>query len=103
MEALRGSAEGRVILRNVGWETYERLISEREERNVPRFYCDRGVMEILSPSKRHEMISSVVASLVEELAVAMDVDMINAGSTTFKREDLCRGFEPDKCFYFRNI
>ncbi len=100
VETLRSSAEGRVILRNVGWGTYERLISEREERRVPRFFYDRGVMELLSPSIEHEMVSRVVALLVEELAVELDVDVINAGSTTFKREDLLRGFEPDECFYF---
>lgn len=103
METLRSSAEGRVILRNVGWETYKRLISEREERRVPRFYYDRGVMEILSPSKRHETLGDIVALLVELLAVELDVDVESAGSTTFKREDLERGFEPDKCFYFRNV
>jgi Uma2 family endonuclease len=100
VEALGGSAEQRVLLRNVGWETYERLIAEREERRVPRFYYDRGVLELLSPSIEHEMVSRVVALLVELLAVELDVDVINAGSTTFKREDLERGFEPDECFYF---
>ncbi len=94
VKTLRSSAEGRVILRNVGWETYERLISEREERRVPRFYYDRGVMELLSPSKRHETLGEIVALLIELVAVE------SAGSTTFKREDLLRGFEPDKCFYF---
>jgi Uma2 family endonuclease len=44
-----------------------------------------------------------VALLVEELAVELDVDVESAGSTTFKREDLTRGFEPGECFYFRNI
>ena len=33
----------------------------------------------------------------------MDVDVESAGSTTFKREDLARGFEPDECFYFQGI
>src|SRR5262249_1068369 len=27
----------------------------------------------------------------------------NLGSTTFKREDLERGFEPDACFYVQNV
>lgn len=101
--ARKGSSEQRILLRNVSWETYERLISEREERPVPRFFYDRGVMELVSPSKRHESVSRVVALLVEELAVELDVDVESAGSTTFKREDLARGFEPDECFYFRNI
>ncbi|MCA1717577.1 MAG: Uma2 family endonuclease [Actinobacteria bacterium] len=100
---VKGPTEQRVLLRNVSWETYERLISEREERPVPRFFYDRGVLEIVSPSKGHESISCVVALLVEELAVELDVDVEGAGSTTFKREDLARGFEPDECFYFQDI
>ena len=42
---------GRVLLRNVSWETYERLMDEREERRVPRFFYDRGVLEIGSHPK----------------------------------------------------
>ena len=79
-----------MLLRNVSWETYERLIDEREERRVPRFFYDRGVMEISSPSKEHETVARVVALLVEELAVEWDLDLESAGSTTFKREDLAR-------------
>ena len=92
-----------MLLRNVSWETYERLMDEREERRVPRFFYDRGVMEISSPSKEHETVARVVALLVEELAVEWDLDLESAGSTTFRREDLARGFEPDECFYFTNI
>lgn len=103
MELVKGSAEQRVLLRNVSWETYERLVSEREERPVPRFFYDRGVLEIVSPSKGHESISRIVALLVEELAVELDIDVESAGSTTFKREDLARGFEPDECFYLQNV
>jgi Uma2 family endonuclease len=61
------------------------------------------VLEIVSPSKGHESVSRVVALLVEELAVELDLDVESAGSTTFKREDITRGFEPDECFYFHNI
>ncbi len=103
MRLVKSTTEQRVLLRNVSWETYERLIAEREERPVPRFYYDRGVLEVVSPSKGHESVSRVVALLVEELAVELDVDVESAGFTTFKREDITRGFEPDECFYFRNI
>lgn len=100
MEAVKSPAEGRVLLRNVSWETYERFIDEREERSAPRFFYDRGEMEIMSPSFEHEAVSRLVASLVGELAVELGIDVSEAGSTTFKREDLERGFEPDECFYF---
>lgn len=99
METIQSSAEGRVLLPNVSWETYERLMEEREERSVPRFYYDRGVMEIVSPSKRHEEIGYVVGDLVGLLAEEIDLDLLGAGSTTFKREVFERGSEPDECFY----
>ena len=100
VEALKSAPEGRVTLRNVGWETYERLVEEDPGRSAPRFFYDRGVLEIVSPSFEHEQIARMIASLVEELSVELDVDVISAGSTTFKREGAARGFEPDACFYF---
>lgn len=77
-------------MRNVSRGTYERLIDEREERRVPRFFYDRRVLEIVSPSAEHDRVSRVV----EELAVEMDLDVDSVGSTTFKHEDFSRGFEP---------
>ena len=89
-----------MLLRNVSWETYERPIDEREECSVPRFFYDRGELRIMSPCFEQEAVSRIVASLVGELAVELGIDVSEAGSTTFKREDLERGFEPDECFYF---
>ncbi len=99
-EALKSRSEGRVVVRNVGWETYERLLEEDPDRSAPRFFYERGVLEIVSPSFEHEQIARVIASLVEELAVELDIDVVGAGSTTFNREDLSCGFEPDASFYF---
>jgi Uma2 family endonuclease len=100
VETVKSPAEGRVLLRNVSWETYERLLAERGESRAPRFFYDRGVLEVVSPSKEHETVSRIVALLVELLAAEAALDVESAGSTTFRREDLDRGFEPDECFYF---
>ena len=99
MEVVKSPAEGRVLLRNVSWETYERLMDEREERSVPLFFYDRGDLEITSPSTQHETISQVVALLVQLLAIELDTDVQSTGSTTFKREGLAKGFEPDQSCY----
>ena len=40
--------------------------------------------------------------LVEVMAEEMGVDIERLGSTTFKRADLHKGFEPDSCFYIQN-
>lgn len=89
-----------MLLRNVSWETYERLIAEREERRKPRFFYDRGVLELMSPSGEHDVSNRLMALLVDMGAEESGIDVENAGSTTFKREDLERGFEPDECSYF---
>src|SRR3954453_7828217 len=98
MEALKGSAEHRVILHNTSWETYERLLEERGEERVPRFFYDRGEVEIVSPSAEPERVGFCVGLIVAMFAREGRVVIYGVGSTTFRREDLARGFEPDLAF-----
>src|ERR671913_725163 len=102
METVKSPAEHRVILHNTSWETYERLMQERGENRVPRFAYDRGELEIMSPSTEHESIAYNLGLLVAVFAEEAGADLYGAGSTTFDREDLGRGFEPDACFYVRD-
>jgi Uma2 family endonuclease len=102
MEKIKSPAEHRIILHNTSWETYERLMEERGESKVPRFAYDRGELEIMSPSAEHESIAYYIGLLVAVFAEEAGVDVYGVGSTTFDREDLGRGFEPDACFYVRN-
>jgi Uma2 family endonuclease len=102
METVKSPAEQRVLLRNISWETYKRLLDERGDNRVPRFAYDRGELEIMSPSTEHESIAYHIGLLVAMFAGKSGVDLYGAGSTTFDREDLERGFEPDACFYVSN-
>jgi len=94
--------EQRVVLQNVSWETYERLLADHAEASTPRFTFDRGMLEIMSPSSEHEKGKQTLSLLVEVMAEALGVDIENLGSTTFKRSQLERGFEADVCFYVQN-
>jgi Uma2 family endonuclease len=94
--------EQRVILHNVRWETYERLLADLQDSSAPRMTYDRGTLEIMSPSSEHERYNRAAAQIVEELAVEMNMNIDSLGSTTFRREDIERGFEPDSCFYIQN-
>jgi Uma2 family endonuclease len=98
--ATRG--EERLILRNVSWGTYEHLLADHEDRSAPRFAFDQGTLEIMSPLEEHEEANRAFHSLVEALAVEWEREFRNLGSTTFKRADEKRGFEPDSCFYIQN-
>ncbi len=92
-------AEQKVILPSVTWETYERLLNEHLESNSTRFTYDRGRLEIMILSVKHEKLKEKLMTLVGAVAEALEVDIEGAGSTTFRREDLERGFEPDACYY----
>ncbi|MGO9275013.1 MAG: Uma2 family endonuclease [Terriglobia bacterium] len=95
--------EERVVLRHVSWETYERLLEDHLDRSSPRFTYDHGVLEIRSPIARHEWFSELVSDLVKLLARTLRIDILSLRSTTFRRRDRERGFEPDCCFYVTHI
>lgn len=103
MTTVLSPPEQRVTLHNVSWGTYERLLSDLQDSSAPRLTYDRGTLEIMSPSSEHERYNRTVAQIVEELAVEMDMNIDSLGSTTFRREDIDRGFEPDSCFYIQNV
>lgn len=93
------AAGERVALSNVSWATYEGLLADHADRGVPRMTYDRGVLEIVSPSGTHERRIDWVTLLVNAVAEEMAVDIAGFGSTTFRRQDLDRGFAPDASFY----
>lgn len=102
METAKRPAEQRVLLNNVSWETYEHLLADHLDSSAPRFAYDRGMLEIMSPNPEHEKINRRIAQLVLAIADEIDIEAEDLGSTTFTREDLERGFEPDSCFYIQN-
>jgi Uma2 family endonuclease len=91
-----------IILHGVSWETYERLLADFQDSHAAHFAYDRGTLEIMVLSTKHEEPNRTIAFLVELLALEMNLNVRNLGSTTFTREDLDRGFEPDTCFYIHN-
>ncbi|MBA3441876.1 MAG: Uma2 family endonuclease [Pyrinomonadaceae bacterium] len=103
MATVLSPPEQRIVLDNIRWETYESILEAYMDRSVPHFTYDRGRLEIMSPSAEHEDLNRAAARLVEVIAEELDLDMRNLGSTTFRREDLDRGFEPDLCFYIQSV
>lgn len=96
------SGEGRFVLRNVSWETYERLIADLQDQSHFRVCYDHGTMEIMSPSLKQEIYNRAISDLIRVMTLDLNIDIINAGSTTLKLKGKKRGAEPDTCFYVRN-
>ena len=63
---------------------------------------DQGVLELVTPSTPHEKAAQTLTLLVEIVAATLHTPSLNVGSTTYRRQDLQRGFEPDASFYVQN-
>ena len=93
-------AEQRVILDHISWQTYLAILNDADNCRGRMTY-DRGVLEIMAPSKLHEQVKRLIGRMVEVFTEELNIDIESASSTTFKREDLERGFEADECYYIR--
>lgn len=90
------------ILTNVTWDTYESMLKELENSSSPHLTYDRGVLEIMSPTAKHDDVARVIDLLVNLVSLELGPELRALGSTTFRRKDFMRGFEPDSCFYVEN-
>jgi Uma2 family endonuclease len=102
MATVISPTDRRVIIEGVSWATYERLLMDFGESHTARVAFDRGTLEIMAPSFAHERPAHLLVQIVGILAEVREIDLIGAGSTTFKREDVARGFEPDASFYIQH-
>jgi len=92
------SPEPSVLLQDISWDMYVALRSVGANNHMRMTY-DAGALEIMSPSRKHAKISTLIAALITEWAVRHDLEVEFGGDTTFRSEDLSRGLEPDQCFW----
>jgi Uma2 family endonuclease len=92
------SIDHRVVLHGVSWADYERLLAVRGESAVPRLTYLAGELELMTPSRSHESIKTLIARLVEAYADERGIDLNGFGSWTIKSAPRERGLEPDECY-----
>lgn len=98
MSTVNASAEQRVVLNNVSWDTYLALAAE-DDRPGKRICYDQGVMEIMSPGMLHEHIAALLGRMVNTFTEEYNIEASCSAGTTFKRDDVERGFEADESYY----
>lgn len=91
-----------VLLRDVTWQEFETIIDELGEHRATRIAYDRGVLEIMAPLPEHEDNKEIISDLVKALLEELDIEFRSLGSTTFKKQSMAQGIEPDQCFYIKN-
>ena len=94
--------EERVVLRDVSWQLFERLLDELGATRAVRLAYDEGTLEIMTPLMPHERSNRLIDKLVSILVEELELNIMSVGSMTCKREDLQKGAEPDSSFYIQN-
>ncbi len=94
--------EEHIILRGVSWRIYEALMKEHESRSAPRFTFNQGCLEIYMPSQKHEEKAEFLGDIVKTVTEEREIEILSIRSTTFKKDDLEKGVEPDGCFYLQS-
>jgi len=94
-------AEERVYLYDVPWSLYVSLNKLSQGRRTRMSY-NRGVIEIMSPGRRHESAKVLISRMTERWTKHHRIAICSTGSTTFRRTDDERDFEADESFYILN-
>ena len=91
-------ADSIIVLENVTWADYQRILEIRGERPVPRLTYLEGVLELMTPSRSHEAIKSMVGRLVEAWCTEKGIPITPYGSWTLEDKEADRGAQPDECY-----
>ncbi|NEX16521.1 MAG: Uma2 family endonuclease [Halochromatium sp.] len=89
-----------VRLGGSAWRDFERLLAIRGEKANPRLTYLDGALEIMSPSRTHETLKSLISRLVEAYCLEAGIRFMPVGAWTLKDRLQEVGLEPDECYIF---
>lgn len=92
----------RVEFSDVPWSEFEAMLVELGNHRSSRIAYSHGTLEIMTPSPEHEVSKELIGDMAKILFDELDIDNECFGSTTFKRQSMSSGVEPDNCFYWRD-
>src|SRR5947209_18832994 len=78
--------EQRILLADVPWSTYVVLRDSVDSPGVRMTYL-KGWLELMSPSRGHEIDKTQIARLLELFCLERDIPLFGYGSTTFRKEE----------------
>jgi Uma2 family endonuclease len=92
----------RIHLQDINWSEFEAILQELGDRRASRVAYFDHQLEIRMPLPEHEVDNELIGDFVKILLEELDIDNECFGSTTFKRQTMAAGIEPDQCFYIKN-
>ena len=96
-ENLQGS-EVRYITDKVSWEYYETLLTQLGDSLEFRLTYLDGILEVMSPSRNHERIKTLIGDLLLIYFLETDTEYYPTGSMTLRNPEQRGGTEPDESY-----
>lgn len=90
--------EEKFVTSGVSWQIYEALLAKLEDNSHYRITYLDEILEIVSPSIRHENIKKRLAILIERYLYLKRIRFSPMGSSTIKQQLRKTGAEPDECY-----
>jgi Uma2 family endonuclease len=92
--------EQRMLIYGVSWKDYVILREALDTPGLRMTYCE-GALELMTPSRAHELSKKTIARFIEAYALLRRLPLLAYGSPTFRREAKERAVEPDECWCVR--
>ncbi|MBF2049658.1 MAG: Uma2 family endonuclease [Leptolyngbya sp. IPPAS B-1204] len=91
--------EQRIVLSDVSWQQFEKLLVELGPERQARLTYLRGKLEMMTPIDVHERCSKLIDSLILVLVDEMAVPLTSLMPVTLKQVEIGCATEPDACYY----
>jgi Uma2 family endonuclease len=92
--------ETRVVIADVTWEAYERLVNAVGEGENCRVAYDGKDIELMNVGPIHDSLGDILGQFINLVTEELRIDLRGTRSTTWKRKRLKRGVEADLSYYF---
>ena len=94
--------DSRIVLYDVSWDTYEKLLEAFAEHPKLRINYYQGTLELMTPLPEHETYAWTFGRLITVLTEEMGLEIRGLKSTTWRSQPKAAGKEADECFYIQN-
>lgn len=79
MAITQAPAEQRVVLHNISWDAYERILESHANHSTPRLTYDDAELEVMSPLPDQERLNHALQLLVPQVARRLGVRVYGLG------------------------
>lgn len=97
------TADQRVVMHDVSWDALEAIVRARGDASQPRVTYLEGTLELMAPSKDHEVIKKRFAEIVEAYLDHLGITFEGAGSWLLKHAPGQAGLEPDESYILHDL